>query len=102
MFGDNIIWTIGCQRGCTECRQGRAFFLQTLERFDDQQSGRALWRIGFTNHILEVPALPGGNRAGGEEPDKVSISASREILLVFRVHKRVERHQPPESSSRGT
>src|SRR5256885_788411 len=70
-----------------------------LERLDDQQRRRTLRRIRFADYVLQIPTFARRYRTGCEKTNQPPVYSSREIFLVFGVHKRIERDQPAKSSS---
>ena len=66
------------------------------QRFDHQQRRRSLRRVGLTQDVFEVPALPRGNRTGGEETNELAVYSRGKILLVFGMQEGIESDQPAE------
>src|SRR5438132_10562127 len=50
--------------------------------------------------VFEIPAFARRNRAGGKKAYQLAVQTRREVLLVFRMEKWIQRHQPAKGRRR--
>ena len=92
-----IIRTFSRQRRGTERCQSRAFGFQFRERFKHQQGGSSVRGVGLAQDVFQIPGFAPGNRTGCQKADELAVNASRKILLVLGMQKRIEGDQPAKS-----